>query len=53
MLVLGIGANGHIGFNEPAETLAARTHRVTLDSPTRAANASWFGGDLTRCRARR
>jgi glucosamine-6-phosphate deaminase len=48
VMVLGIGGNGHIGFNEPAETLAARTHRVTLDSPTRAANALWFGGDLTR-----
>ena len=28
--VLGIGTNGHIGFNEPARELAARTHRVTL-----------------------
>lgn len=46
LLVLGIGANGHIGFNEPAEALAARTHRVTLDAPTRAANALWFGGDV-------
>lgn len=48
LLVLGIGANGHIGFNEPGETLAARTHRVTLVAPTRAANALWFGGDLSR-----
>jgi glucosamine-6-phosphate deaminase len=48
LLVLGIGANGHIGFNEPAEVLAARTHRVTLDEPTRAANALWFDGDLSR-----
>jgi glucosamine-6-phosphate deaminase len=48
VLVLGIGANGHIGFNEPADTLAARSHRVTLDEPTRAANALWFGGDLAR-----
>ena len=38
----------NIGFNEPADTLVARTHRITLDSPTRAANALWFGGDLTR-----
>ena len=28
--ILGIGTNGHIGFNEPARELAARTHRVTL-----------------------
>lgn len=48
LLVLGIGANGHIGFNEPAEALAARTHLVTLDAPTRAANALWFGGDVAR-----
>jgi glucosamine-6-phosphate deaminase len=46
LVVLGIGANGHIGFNEPAEALAARTHRVTLDEPTRAGNALWFGGDI-------
>ena len=48
LLVLGIGANGHIGFNEPAEALAARTHRVALDEPTRAANALWFGGDVSQ-----
>ena len=46
IMILGIGHNGHIGFNEPAETLVARTHRVTLDEPSRAANAVWFGGDL-------
>jgi glucosamine-6-phosphate deaminase len=48
VLVLGIGSNGHIGFNEPAETLQARTHRVTLVERTRAANAQWFDGDLSR-----
>lgn len=47
LLVLGIGGNGHIGFNEPADALAARTHRVTLVEPTRAANALWFGGDMS------
>jgi glucosamine-6-phosphate deaminase len=46
--ILGIGANGHIGFNEPADQLAARTHIATLDEPTRAANALWFDGDFTR-----
>lgn len=45
LLVLGIGANGHIGFNEPAGALAARTHVATLDEETRAGNALWFGGD--------
>lgn len=43
--VLGIGANGHIGFNEPGEHLAARTHRVILRPETRRANAAPFGGD--------
>ncbi len=46
--LLGIGANGHIGFNEPGETLASRTHRVTLHEVTRRENASLFGGDWTR-----
>lgn len=46
--VLGIGANGHIGFNEPAPTLESRTHRVTLKPETRRSNASLFGGDPAR-----
>ena len=46
--VLGIGANGHIGFNEPGDELAARTHRVTLLSATRRDNAALFGGDPDR-----
>jgi len=46
--LLGIGANGHIGFNEPDETLAARTHRVRLHEQTRRDNAALFGGDLSR-----
>ena len=29
--LLGIGTNGHIGFNEPARELAARTHRVVAE----------------------
>jgi len=43
--LLGIGANGHIGFNEPGAELAARTHRVTLADSTRRDNAALFGGD--------
>jgi glucosamine-6-phosphate deaminase len=46
LILLGIGANGHIGFNEPCNVLPARTHRVVLEEPTRAANALWFGGDI-------
>lgn len=43
--LLGIGSNGHIGFNEPGEELAAKTHRVRLLEETRADNAALFGGD--------
>ena len=46
--VLGIGTNGHIGFNEPARELAARTHRVTLKESTRRSNAALFGGDAAK-----
>ena len=35
--------NGHIGFNEPARALVARTHRTRLTPATRRANASLFG----------
>jgi glucosamine-6-phosphate deaminase len=41
--LIGIGANGHIAFNEPARTLAARTHPVRLSASTRRANAHLFG----------
>lgn len=44
LAVLGIGGNGHLGFNEPAEALEAQTHRVTLKPETRRANAQMFGG---------
>jgi glucosamine-6-phosphate deaminase len=43
--ILGIGANGHIGFNEPATVLQARAHRVRLKPQTRRANATFFGND--------
>jgi glucosamine-6-phosphate deaminase len=43
--ILGLGTNGHIGFNEPAAELMARTHRVKLRPETRRANAGLFGGD--------
>lgn len=43
--ILGLGANGHIGFNEPAPELQPRTHRVVLTPETRRANAALFAGD--------
>jgi glucosamine-6-phosphate deaminase len=45
ILILGLGTNGHIGFNEPAPALPARTHRVTLEPDTRDGNADLFNGD--------
>ena len=41
--LLGLGSNGHIGFNEPAPALFARTHRTRLSMATRRANAALFG----------
>jgi glucosamine-6-phosphate deaminase len=46
--ILGIGTNGHIGFNEPGDELASRTHRVTLAETTRRDNAALFGDDQSR-----
>lgn len=40
--ILGIGTNGHIGFNEPGSTLTSHTRLVTLDNATRQANAFEF-----------
>ena len=42
--LLGIGKNGHIGFNEPGSGPASRTRRVTLAPLTRANVAAQFGG---------
>lgn len=40
--VLGIGINGHIGFNEPGSGIYSRTRLITLDNSTRIANAYEF-----------
>jgi glucosamine-6-phosphate deaminase len=45
--ILGLGTNGHIGFNEPARELQARTHRVRLKPETRRSNAALFGGEVS------
>ncbi len=46
--LLGIGTNGHIGFNEPAYDLPVRTHRVRLMESTRRDNAMLFDNDPSR-----
>jgi glucosamine-6-phosphate deaminase len=40
--VLGIGSDGHIGFNEPSSSLGSRTRIKTLTEETRADNARFF-----------
>jgi glucosamine-6-phosphate deaminase len=40
--VLGLGHNGHIGFNEPGSVFEKETHCVTLSETTRQANARFF-----------
>lgn len=40
--LLGIGHDGHIGFNEPADTFAKETHCVDLTDMTIEANARFF-----------
>lgn len=42
--LLGIGTDGHIGFNEPTSSLASRTRIKTLTQRTRVDNARFFGG---------
>jgi len=44
--ILGIGTDGHIGFNEPGSSLASRTRIKTLTRQTRVDNARFFDGDL-------
>jgi glucosamine-6-phosphate deaminase len=44
--ILGIGGNGHIGFNEPAAGLTANSHHARLLPGTRRSNADLFEGRL-------
>lgn len=46
--ILGIGTDGHIGFNEPGSSLASRTRIKTLTRQTRIDNARFFDDDLDR-----
>lgn len=45
--LLGIGQNGHIGFNEPMSSLASRTRVKTLSASTIAANSRYFEEGVT------
>ncbi|MDF9824024.1 glucosamine-6-phosphate deaminase [Breznakia sp. PF5-3] len=46
--VLGIGRNGHIGFNEPGTSFDSLTHIVSLDQKTIEDNARFFDNDVTK-----
>ncbi len=43
--LLGIGLDGHIGFNEPDAVFTAATHEVVLDESTIKANARFFANE--------
>lgn len=42
LVILGLGENGHVGFNEPGTPWDSRTRRVMLAEKTRQANARFF-----------
>ena len=45
LAILGIGPNGHIGFNEPPSDASAPTRAVTLAPESVDSNAEYWGGD--------
>jgi glucosamine-6-phosphate deaminase len=46
--LLGIGGNGHIGFNEPGSLINSKTRLMMLDHSTRVAATQDFGGELIK-----
>ena len=46
--LLGIGSDGHIGFNEPLSALRSRTRQKALTPSTLTQNAPFCGGDVTK-----
>jgi len=45
LAILGLGTNGHLGFNEPPSDEASATRAVELTPATIAANARYWGGE--------
>ncbi len=45
LAVLGLGVNGHIGFNEPGSAFDSRTRVVNLAPETITANSKYWGGE--------
>jgi glucosamine-6-phosphate deaminase len=48
LFVGGIGADGHIAFNEPGSSLTSRTRVVRLTSDTRIVNSRFFDNDPSK-----
>lgn len=48
LCLLGLGQNGHIGFNEPGSSFDLKTRVVDLTNSTRKANAQSFGGQIDK-----
>lgn len=48
LFVGGVGADGHIAFNEPGSSLASRTRIKTLTHDTKVQNSRFFGGDISQ-----
>lgn len=47
-LILGIGPDGHIAFNEPGSSLMSRTRVKTLAYDTILANSRFFDNDISK-----
>ena len=48
LLLIGIGTDGHIAFNEPGSSLSSRTRVKTLAQETINDNSRFFDGDLSK-----
>ena len=48
LAILGIGTDGHVGFNEPGSSLASGTRVKTLTERTRIDNARFFDNDINQ-----
>jgi glucosamine-6-phosphate deaminase len=45
LVILGLGTNGHLGFNEPPSSASSETRTVDLTADTIAANARYWGSE--------
>ena len=50
VIVLGLGQNGHLGFNEPGSAEDSDGRLIPLDAVSIEANRKWFGGDYAPSR---